>query len=960
MLLSRARAYDRIYKINMSSPTDQQLVQFIGQGRRDALAQLFDRYSADLYDYLTHLVGDRDQAARLLETVFLRVPGAAPGFQPRDSVRGWLYSIAREAGLDWLRQRGWLDGLPPGDEAIAPGLQGDVWKAARAMPAFFRAVLITEELHPLSPSEKARALGVSRTDLPRLIEEARRSFNRIYDAQARGEGRPTSEQINPDTVWNARRRLPVEGGSLFGFLPLIALPDSLRDQIRRHVVEALAPVAARPPQTEPRDDSAAALGAAAVGATVAAGLANTPPTAPPQAPLPTPPTQTPPPQATTVSTAPTEPAPGSKSWFGGAGGLPINAIGALIGIALALLLCAGVYLLIQPRSQPSITAVNPANGATVQQQPQMTVFAVFQSEREIDRSKSVMQIDGQNRTPAFVENTIAWSGPLELGSHTAFVSISDTSGKSAEQTWTFFVVAGGATTPGANGSVTPLATVTPIFPLTPGVVTVTPIFPLSPTPNFFPTATLPVPPPTLPLGFTATPCTAGVAGVVFNDLNQNSIRDPNEPGLANINLTLLTQSNSFVSSTQSDTLGNYLFGNVQLGFYRVQAQTPPNWSPTSSTTLSVNLLGCGVVNNFNFGFTQAPTVTPSFTPSLPAPFIVTAVNAFVNPTNSTACPTEFFFTGRISASGSGTVQYRWIRSDGAVRPIQTLFFPFAGQQSVAPDTWVLNSTQVGWARLEILAPNPLVSPQAQFSLNCAVPTTPTFTPTHTPTYTPTVPPVQVMNATASVSPNSSTTCPQTFNFTAAITTNGAANVKYQWIRSDGATEPPQIETFLTAGTQNVGPYPWTLGAPGFVTTGGARIKILEPNVLDSNQATFSLNCGVPTLSPTPTVSPTPVVQVTNVVASVSPVSTNACPQIFAFSGDITTNGAANVTYQWERSDGGPTVPNNIVFGAAGTQSVPFAWTINGPLVQNGLWARLKILTPNVVNSNQATFDVTCP
>jgi DNA-directed RNA polymerase specialized sigma24 family protein len=48
----------------MSSPTDQELIQYIGQGRREALAQLFDRYSADLYDYLARLVGDRDQAAR--------------------------------------------------------------------------------------------------------------------------------------------------------------------------------------------------------------------------------------------------------------------------------------------------------------------------------------------------------------------------------------------------------------------------------------------------------------------------------------------------------------------------------------------------------------------------------------------------------------------------------------------------------------------------------------------------------------------------------------------------------------------------------------------------------------------------------------------------------------------------------------------------------------------------------
>src|SRR5581483_9425518 len=464
----------------MSSPTDQQLIQFIGQGRRDALAQLFDRYSADLYDYLARLVGDRDQAGRLLETVFMRVPGAAPGFQARDSVRGWLYSLAREAGLDWLRQRGWLDGLPPSDEPIAPGLQGDVWKAARAMPAFFRSVLINEELHPLSTTEKARALGVNRTDLPRLIDEARRSFNRIYDAQARAEGRPTSEQINPDTVWNARRRLPVEGGSLFGFLPVIPLPDSLKDQIRRHVVEAVTPGAARP--TQVGQGGGAAAGAALGGAAAATMLgAGTPPPAapPPQPPPPQQPPvaaarpepQVPPPRVQPMPRY-VEPSPVARP-MGGFTGLPTTAIGALIGIALALLICAGVFLLTQNRGKPSITSVNPPNGATVQQLPQMNVFAVFQSDREIDRGKSSIQIDGQNRTPTFVENTIAWSGPLEFGSHTAAVTLVDTAGNSADESWTFFVIAGGTATPEASPS--GAASVTPIFPVTSEIATVTPI-----------------------------------------------------------------------------------------------------------------------------------------------------------------------------------------------------------------------------------------------------------------------------------------------------------------------------------------------------------------------------------------------------------------------------------------------------------------------------------------------------
>ncbi|OQY79768.1 MAG: hypothetical protein B6D41_22215, partial [Chloroflexi bacterium UTCFX4] len=699
----------------MSTPTDQQLVQYIVQGRRDALAQLFERYSADLYDYLARLVGDRDQAARLLETAFMRMPGAAPGFQARDSVRGGLYSMAREAGLDWLRQRGWLDGLPPSDEPIAPGLQGDVWKAARAMPAFFRAVLITEELQPLSPTEKARALGVSRTDLARLIEEARRSFQRIYDSQARAEGRPTSEQINPSTVWNARRRLPVEDGSLFGFLPLIALPDSLKDQIRRHVVEALSPAAARPAQIEQAPSGASAP-------TVVPNYPSAPSQAAPQTQAPV----APPPQPLRAEPTP-PPARTSQETAARGFAIPTTAIGALIGVALALLICAGVFWATQKRGSVSITSVSPPNGATVQQAPQLNVFAAFKSDRAIDQSKSSIQVDGQNRVSVFFENTIAWTGALEIGSHTAVAQVVDDNGNRAEQNWTFWVAAEGATTPVFPTIPTGIATVTPIFPLTSEPPTVTPII-MTQAP--IPTATFIVP--TLPPGFTATPCTAGVTGAVFNDLNGNGIRDPNEPGLSNVNLTLLTQSNSWVGATTSDTLGNYLFAPVQLGFYRIQAQQPAGWFSTSSLTLAVNLLGCGTVNNFNFGFAQTPQSTPTGTstnppPTTPAPlFAVLNASSFVTPPFSATCPQTFTFNGSITTNGPGSVSYQWVRNDGTLSPVQTLNFIFAGTQNVLPDSFTLGSPGLnysGWQRIQVLAPNNLSSPLANFSLNCPPATT---------------------------------------------------------------------------------------------------------------------------------------------------------------------------------------------------------------------------------------------
>lgn len=726
----------------MSTPSDQQLVQYIGQGRREALAQLFDRYCADLYDFLARLVGDRDQAARLLHEIFMRVPGAAPGFQPRDSVRGWLYSLAREAGLTWLRQRGWLDGLPPSDEPIQPGLQGDVWRAARAMPAFYRAVLIVEELHPLSPMEKARALGVNRTDLPRLVEEARNAFNRIYDAQARAEGRPTSDRIDPETVWNVRRRLPIAGGSLFGFLPPVPLPESLQLQIRRHVIEALTPREARmpplPEETRPP---------------------LSPRLVPPEGVPPAPPPRYPPPAAP-------QPAPAPSAWAN----LPTGAIAALIGVALALAVCGAIFLLTQDRRAPIITALQPPNGATVPQTPQMNIVATFSEDREIDRSRSLLTIDGIAVPVNFVDNSIAYIGPLSVGAHTATVTLKDRAGNTTDVSWTFFVIPPGTATP----SPTPLPSPTALQSPTPLILTETPLI-ITATP--LPTLVTATPTPTLPPpAFTATPCLhASIAGVAFNDLNHNQMRDPNEPGLAGVVINLLNLNNQVLAVAISDAFGSYRFFDVPFAQYRLQALTPQGWMATMPTILLVNLFGCVTLSGIDFGFvpTPSPTATPTNTP-----IVVTATPSFT-PIIITATPS---------------------------------FTP----------TW----TPI------IITATPSFTP------------TPTNTPTVTETPTPTpTPSFQVTNVTASVTPTSSTTCPQNFDFMGQITVIGTGTVTYQWEQSDGATSPVLTLTFLAPGTQTTPVYTWSItGAPGFNFTGWAVLKVLTPNAMDSNQATFALMC----------------------------------------------------------------------------------------------------------------------
>jgi hypothetical protein len=82
-------------------------------------------------------------------------------------------------------------------------------------------------------------------------------------------------------------------------------------------------------------------------------------------------------------------------------------------------------------------------------------------------------------------------------------------------------------------------------------------------------------------------------------------------------------------------------------------------------------------------------------------------------------------------------------------------------------------------------------------------------------------------------------CPVTLNFSGTITANGAGVVKYTFVRNDGATTPVSTLEFDAAGTKPLGTT-WTLDLPAY--EGWQAVKILSPNEMFSEKATFKLEC----------------------------------------------------------------------------------------------------------------------
>lgn len=88
------------------------------------------------------------------------------------------------------------------------------------------------------------------------------------------------------------------------------------------------------------------------------------------------------------------------------------------------------------------------------------------------------------------------------------------------------------------------------------------------------------------------------------------------------------------------------------------------------------------------------------------------------------CPATIRFEGKITVTGVTRpvkVQYKFIRSDGALAPVETLVFERDGSKKVST-TWTLGGpglpTYSGWEAIRIVYPQELDSDHAEFSVNC--------------------------------------------------------------------------------------------------------------------------------------------------------------------------------------------------------------------------------------------------
>ena len=134
--------------------TEQELVQRCRDGDRDAQRALYDRTSQRIYRLLLRMTGREDRAADLAQETYLRAFAQIQDFDGRAAVATWLYRIAVNEGLQFLRrlQRERQRSSPPARPRS--GLPTEVATADPVDPLIAR-LDVSAALLALSPDDRA-------------------------------------------------------------------------------------------------------------------------------------------------------------------------------------------------------------------------------------------------------------------------------------------------------------------------------------------------------------------------------------------------------------------------------------------------------------------------------------------------------------------------------------------------------------------------------------------------------------------------------------------------------------------------------------------------------------------------------------------------------------------------------------------------------------------------------------
>ena len=156
---------------------------------------LYQKYKEPIFSYLYYLAGDRWIAEEICQDVFLKVYLSIDKFEGRSSFKTWLYRIAKNAYLDFIKgskkELLTLDDSELGKTVIDPSagpeshllnqeVEGLIKLTLKGLSEKYRTLIILRDMQNLSYQEITEITGAKLNTVKVNIYRARQEFQKIY------------------------------------------------------------------------------------------------------------------------------------------------------------------------------------------------------------------------------------------------------------------------------------------------------------------------------------------------------------------------------------------------------------------------------------------------------------------------------------------------------------------------------------------------------------------------------------------------------------------------------------------------------------------------------------------------------------------------------------------------------------------------------------------------------------
>ena len=176
----------------MDERPEDDLVEDARRGSREAFAGLVRRHERRVYGLVFRMAGNHSDADDLAQEVFLTAWRSIVSFRQGSSFYTWLYRIAVNTSLTFLRKRsrekdraefnenlagadaGGGASTSPEERSALNELKGRVDEAIESLPEHFRASFHLVVSQGLSHAEAARAIGCSENTVSWRMHKARK------------------------------------------------------------------------------------------------------------------------------------------------------------------------------------------------------------------------------------------------------------------------------------------------------------------------------------------------------------------------------------------------------------------------------------------------------------------------------------------------------------------------------------------------------------------------------------------------------------------------------------------------------------------------------------------------------------------------------------------------------------------------------------------------------------------